>query len=250
MRAIIFLLIALFLLGTLLGCTGATPTPGEGGQTGASATPYSVSVTSADFVEGVTNPYFPLSPGTRWVYEATLEDGSTERIVLEILAETRVVNGVSATVLYDTVFVEGMLVEETWDWFAHDQEGNVWYLGEEVNNFEDGVLKDHAGSWEWGIDGALPGVIMWADPSAHLGESYYQEYYPGEAEDMGQVLSVGENVAVPQASYENVLQTYDYSSLDPDLQEHKFYAPGVGMIQEIDLTTGEEVLLVEFEPAD
>jgi hypothetical protein len=216
----------------------------------ATVTPYAITITPADFVDRVDNPYYPLIPSTKWVYEATLEDGSTERVELEILEETRVVNGVSATVLYDTVFVDGELVEETWDWFAQDKVGNVWYLGEEVNNFEDGVLKDNAGSWEWAVDGALPGVIMWADPTAHLGEIYYQEYYPGEAEDTGQVMSTSENVTVPQGSYQNVLQTYDFSSLDSDLQEHKFYAPGVGLVKEIDLLTGEEVVLLEFTPAE
>ena len=90
-------------------------------------------------MDGVDNPYFPLIPGTQWVYEATLEDGSTERIELEILRETRAVNGVTATILHDSVFVDGELVEETFDWYAQDKDGNVWYLGEDVDNYEIGV---------------------------------------------------------------------------------------------------------------
>jgi hypothetical protein len=158
------------------------------------------------------------------------------------------VNGVKATVVHDLVFVGGQIVEETYDWYAQDKDGNVWYLGEEVDNYKNGVLTDHAGSWEWGKDGALPGIMMWADPSAHLREEYYQEYYAGKAEDRGQVLSVNENVKVPFAVFDNVLKTHDFSSLDPDLKENKFYAKGIGSIKEIDLGSGEEVVLIEFTP--
>lgn len=203
-----------------------------------------------DLVSVVDNPYFPLIPGSRWVYEAKLADGSTERVELEILDETRQVNGVAATILHDSVFADGELIEETFDWYAQDQDGNVWYLGEDVDNYENGLLVDHAGSWEWGVDGAMPGVYMWADPLAHLDEAYYQEYYPGVAEDQGKVLSVSESITVPAGSFDEVVQTYDFSAMDPSLQEHKFYAPGVGVIREVDLTTGEEAVLIEFTPAE
>lgn len=211
---------------------------------------YTVSVTAADFVRGIDNPYLPLTPGAKWVYEAQLKDGSVERIEIEILHETRVVNGVTATILHDSVFVDEELVEDTYDWFAQDKDGNVWYLGEDVDNYENGALVDHAGSWEWGVDGALPGVYMWADPSAHMNEEYYQEYYVGVAEDKGKVLSANENIVVPAGSFTDVVQTYDFSSLDPDIQGHKFYAPGVGVIKEVELLTGEEVMLIEFTPGD
>lgn len=207
---------------------------------------YTVTLTAADFVPRIGNPYLPFTPGSKWVYEATLEDGTVERNEIEVLNETRDVNGVAATVVHDTVYVGGQLVEETYDWYAQDKDGNVWYLGEQVDNYENGALKDHAGSWEWGVDGALPGVIMWADPSAHLNEEYYQEYYSGEAEDKGQVLSATESVSVPFGAFENVVKTYDFSAIDPDLQEEKFYASGVGMVREINRLTGEEVVLIEF----
>lgn len=207
---------------------------------------YSVNLTAADFVPAIDNPYLPFIPGSKWVYEARREDGTVERNEIEVLQERREVNGVPATVVHDVVYVEGQIVEETYDWYAQDKDGNVWYLGEEVDNYVNGVLTDHAGSWEWGVDEALPGVMMWADPSAHLNEVYYQEYYAGEAEDQGQVLSVDESVSVPFGSFENVVKTYDSSTLDPDLRENKFYAAGIGVIKEIDLSTGEEVVLVEF----
>jgi hypothetical protein len=177
-----------------------------------------------------------------------LEDGTLERNEVEVLAETRSVMGVAATVVHDVVTVDGQIVEGTYDWYAQDIDGNVWYLGEAVDNYENGELVSHAGSWEWGVDGALPGIIMWADPSAHLNEIYYQEYYEGEAEDQGQVLSVAERVTVPFGAFEQVVETYDFSALDPDLRENKFYAPGIGVIQEIDLESGEQVVLLEFTP--
>jgi hypothetical protein len=207
---------------------------------------YTINITAADFATGVDNPYLPFISGSTWVYEARLVDGTVERNEIEVLQEPRNVNGATATVVHDTVFADGQLVEETFDWYAQDKDGNVWYLGEEVNNYENGALVNHTGSWEWGRDGALPGIIMWGDPSAHRKEEYYQEYYAGEAEDQGQVLSVSESISIPFGLFENVVMTHDFSAIDPELKENKFYASGIGLIKEINLTTGEEVVLVEF----
>ena len=207
---------------------------------------YTLDPRPADFVEGIDNPYFPLIPGTKLEYEIRRGDTVLERDTVEVLSEKREVNGIQATVVRDTVTVGDQLVEDTYDWFAQDKEGNVWYVGESVDNYIAGVLVNHSGSWEWGVDGALPGIIMWADPTAHFNEEYYQEYYPGRAEDKGQVLSVDESVTVPFGSFENVVQTYDFSSLETRAKEHKFYAPGVGLIKEIDLNSGEEMVLVAF----
>lgn len=236
---------SLVLIALLAACsTPATNTaPPENALTGEI---YTVSVTAADFVEKIDNPYYPLIVGSKWVYETTLADGTPERNEVEVLPETRNVNGITAAVIHDIVLVDGQLVEETYDWYAQDKDGNVWYVGEEVNNYENGVLVDHAGSWEWGKDGALPGVIMWADPSAHLNEEYYQEFYAGEAEDKGKIVSVTESVTVPFDSFNNVLKTYDFSALDPDLKEDKFYAEGVGTIKVVNQVTGEEEVLIEF----
>ncbi len=214
-------------------------------RTTASAS-YSVELQSSDFVSIVNNPYFPLRVGSTWTYEAMLADGSVERNVVEVLEETHTVKGVEATVVHDVVYQNDQLIEETYDWYAQDRDGNVWYLGEEVDNYENGQLVDHAGSWEWGVDGALPGVIMWAAPSEHLNEEYYQEYYAGEAEDQGKVVGVNESVTIPFGSYSGVVKTYDFSALDPELQEFKYYAEGVGLVKEINQVAGEEVVLVEF----
>jgi hypothetical protein len=206
---------------------------------------YAVNINPAEFVKGVDNPYFPLIPGTKYVYEGKTEDG-LERVEVEILPETREVMGITATVLHDVVYLDGELIEDTYDWFAQDKEGKVWYLGEEVSNYEEGQLKDKAGSWEAGVAGALPGIIMLANPAAHLGETYRQEYYQGEAEDMADLLSVSESVSVPYGSFDNVVKTRDYTPLEPDLQEHKYYARDIGPVKTINLTTGEEIVLVEF----
>ena len=154
--------------------------------------------------------------------------------------------GITATVVHDTVYLNGEMIEDTHDWYAQDKVGNVWYLGEDVSNYENGTLVDKAGSWEAGVDGALPGVLMYADPAAHLGEIYRQEYYQGMAEDMAELLSVKEIVTVPYGSFDNVVKTKDYAPLEPDLLENKFYAQGIGVVKEIDQNTGEEALLVEF----
>jgi hypothetical protein len=207
---------------------------------------YTLDPRPADFVEEIDNPYFPLIPGTKWEYEIRQGTTVVEKDTVEVLTEKRGVNGIQATVVRDTVTVDDQVVEDTYDWFAQDNEDNVWYVGETVDNYIAGVLVNHSGSWEWGVDGALPGIIMWADPAAHLNEQYYQEYYPGKAEDKGQVLSVDESVTVPFGSFENVVQTYDFSTLESRAKEHKFYAPRIGLIKEIDLNSGEEVVLVGF----
>lgn len=207
--------------------------------------PYTVSIDPADFVAVIDNTYFPRIPGARYIYEGQTAEG-LERIEIEVLAEPREVMGVPTTVVRDTVYLDGVLVEDTFDWFAQDGDGNVWYFGEEVANYENGVLADHDGSWEAGVDGALPGIVMYADPATHVGETFRQEYYAGEAEDMAKVLSTTEQITVPFGSFENVVQTEDWTPLEPGLREQKYYAPGVGVIKEVNLTTGNDIVLLEM----
>lgn len=210
---------------------------------------YQPTINVADFVAVVDNPYFPHLPGTKMVYEGQTEEG-LERIEIEVLSETKEVMGIPATVMRDTVYLDGVLIEDTFDWFAQDKAGTVWYFGEDVTNYENGTFKDKHGSWEAGVDGALPGIVMFGDPTAHLGETYRQEYYKGEAEDMADLLSVSESVTVPYGSFDNVVQTQDYTPLEPDLLEHKYYAQGIGAIKTINLTTGIEIVLIEFTPPE
>ena len=206
---------------------------------------YTVNLTSADFVDVVDNPYFLLPAGAKWQFEIRVGGTAKQTDTLEVLREKRNVNGVQATVVRDTVSQRNQIVEDTFDWFAQDKFGNVWYVGEAVDNYVAGILVSHSGSWEWGVDGALPGIIMWADPSAHIGEKYRQEYYPGKAEDMGQVVSVDESLTVPFGSFNQVVKTLDFSNIEAG-QEQKFYASGTGLLKEQDVNGNEEVVLVSF----
>jgi hypothetical protein len=209
---------------------------------------YSVDINPADFVAVVDNPYFPRIAGDKFVYEGQTANGF-ERIELVILDETKVIMGVTTTIMRDTVYLDGQVIEDTFDWFAQDKQGNVWYFGEDVNDYENGILVSKAGSWEAGVDGALPGIVMYGDPAAHAGETYLQEYYAGQAEDTADLISVNESVEIAFGSFENVVQTYDYTPLDPTSQERKFYAAGLGTIKSVNLVTGDEVDLIAYIPA-
>ena len=201
----------------------------------------------ADFVDTIDNPYLPYLPGTTWVYEGE-DDGELERVEVEVLDETRVIEGITATVVRDTVYVDGELAEDTYDWFAQDKDGNVWYLGEDTHEYEDGKAVNAKGAWEYGKDGALPGIVMPADPT--VGDAYRQEYYEGEAEDMAEVLEVGVPVEIELGSYDDVLVTEDWNPLEPEVIEEKSYAPGVGLILEAKAAGGEgRIELIEFTPA-
>jgi hypothetical protein len=213
--------------------------PGDGGD-------YQPDIEAADFVDRIDNPYLPFLPGARWVYEGESE-GELERIEVEVLDERREVFGVDAVVVQDQVFVDGELVEDTRDWYAQDREGNVWYLGEETAEYEDGEVVSTEGSWEAGVDGALPGIVMPADPQP--GDVYRQEFYEGEAEDMAEVLRTDDQATVPAGTFDDVVTTREWTPLEPDVVEEKHYARGVGVIFENKVTgDGERVDLIEFTP--
>ena len=190
---------------------------------------YAPRIDPAAFTPTITNPYLPLRPGTRWVYEGQTEDGP-ERKVVEVTDETRVVMGVTCLVVRDTVTLDGQLHEDTVDWFAQDREGTVWNFGEATRKRRAGGSFTPAGSWEAGRDGAQPGIVMPAHPAP--GGPYRQEYLPGEAEDMARVLTVDEALRVRFGFFQGVLVTRDWSPLDPGVAEHKHYAPGIGLIRE------------------
>ena len=189
----------------------------------------------ATWVEGVDNPFFPLPVGAHWSYEGETDEGP-ETDEVEVLDETRDVNGVTATVVYDVVYLDGEIIEETWDWYAQDDEGNVWYLGEDTCEFEDGKCVKKAGAWEWGVDGAEPGIIMLADPQVD-GQPYFQEYYEGVAEDVGEVIATGESIDVPVGSFDGCIRTADTSNIEPDIQEEKVYCAGVGNVYVLETDT-------------
>jgi hypothetical protein len=213
--------------------------PGDGGT-------YEPDVAPENFVEVVDNPYFPLPAGARWVYEGE-SDGEAERVEIVVTDERKTVMGIEATVVRDSVYVDDELVEDTYDWFAQDRDGNVWYLGEDTTEYEGGKAVTTEGSWEAGVDGALPGIVMPADPA--VGDAFRQEYYVGEAEDMFEIIAVDGSTSVPAGRFDEVLTTEDWTPLEPDVVEEKQYAPGVGKLREEKTIGGTGVSeLVEFHP--
>jgi hypothetical protein len=219
----------------------------DGGQSGSgngqSSLPQGsepASLDPADFTTRIDNPYWPMVRGRKWVYEAP-----DERIEVTVTNKKKTVEGVKAVVLSDVVTAEnGDLVEVTDDWYAQDSAGNIWYLGEDTKEYENGKVVTTSGSWESGVDGAEAGIIMPATPRPGL--SYRQEYYEGEAEDSAKVLSLDETVKVPFGSFRDVLQTEDTTPLEPDVVEHKFYAKGVGPVLRTAAGGGGREELVSF----
>lgn len=187
----------------------------------------------------VTNPFFPLVAGTTLRYEGETGEG-LETVVVEVLAGTRTVNGVNAAMVRDRVYLDGDLIEDTYDWYAQDLAGNVWYLGEESKEIENGRVVSTEGSWEWGVDGALPGIVMWADPAAHIGEDYRQEFYEDEAEDWARVTAVDRAVSLSMGDFSGCIVTEDWNGLEPGTLESKHYCPGIGFVLEIVLEGGSE----------
>jgi hypothetical protein len=219
--------------------TTAVIDPGDGGR-------YEPDIDPAAFAGPVDNPYMPLLPGSRWVYEGTTEDG-VERIEVVVTEERRPVMGIDAVVVRDTVTLDGEVTEDTFDWFAQDGEGNVWYLGEETAEYESGQVTSTAGSWEAGVDGALPGIVMPAEPE--VGQAFRQEFYEGQAEDMAEVLRLDGRETVAGRVYDGLVVTEDWNPFEPDVVEEKSYAPGVGMVLEVKTVGGDErVELIEFVP--
>jgi hypothetical protein len=180
----------------------------------------------------IDNPYWPMKPGTRWDYRETDTSGATQRIVVSVTHRTkRVASGVLARVVHDRATEGGKLVEDTFDYYAQDAKGNVWYLGEDTTEYENGKPVSKAGSWEAGVDGAEAGIAMLAHP--RVGRRYREEHYPGHAEDGAKVLSLSEQAEVPYGHFRHVLLTKNFNPLEPKVLEYKLYARGVGPVMEI-----------------
>jgi hypothetical protein len=218
------LLLVLFGLLSACGSTGG-PVGGSGGISPSSAA-YNPQIDPANFVSVVDNPLYPLKPGTVLEYTVNKE-GVNERVVITVTRETKNILGVATTVVHDVVTEGGQVAEDTWDWYGQDREGNVWYFGEATTKTERGKSSTE-GSWQAGVNGAKPGVIMEAHPK--VGDIYRQEYAPGVAEDRAEILSLNESVTVRKGSFSGCLKTKDYSPLKPDLVENKVFCPGVGQV--------------------
>jgi hypothetical protein len=200
-------------------------------MSGAAAT-----IDPADFVRTIDNPYFPLVPGTTFISE-TPDGSSVDTFV--VTRRTIDILGVTCVVVEDTVRENGELKEKTFDYFAQDKRGNVWYFGEDTKEFENGKVVSTAGTWRAGVDGATPGFIMLADP--RRGDEYDQEHAPGVAEDHAEVLRTNASLTVPYGSFDNVLKTAETTPLEPDVLEHKFHAPGVGFLLAFDVNENERM---------
>jgi len=211
-----------------------------------------VELDPAEFTVDIDNPYWPMSPGTQWVYREVDEEGVELEVVVTVTTETKnIANGVTARVVRDSVTEDGALIEDTFDWYAQDSAGTIWYLGEDTAEFEDGRLASTAGSFEAGVDGALAGIILPADPAD--GMRYRQEFYRGEAEDNGEILSTEEQVDVETGHYDDVILTKDITTIEPDVVEYKLYARNVGPVLVFGVSGGagreELVALRRIDPA-
>jgi hypothetical protein len=203
-----------------------------------------VQLDPADFTTTIDNPWLPIRPGTRWVYRETEGRRSTpQRVEVTVTNQTRVVAGITARVVLDVVTRRGRLVEKTFDWYAQDRYGNVWYFGEYSEAYEKGKVSTK-GSWEAGVDGALPGIIMLGDPQ--IGDRYRQEYYAGEAEDIGEVVELDASIKVPNGSFTDLIVIEEWNPLEPKIYEDDYYAKGVGLVfEEVTKGPSEVVKLVK-----
>lgn len=216
---------------------------------------YAPAVDPDDFVDGfVDHPLFDLAPGSSWTYEKGGEDG-LETIVVSVPGETYEILGVTCTVVLDTVYLLdedaddangiGNPIEETRDYYARHVDGSVWYFGEHTfERDEEGFIVSLDGQWIAGQDFAQPGILMQAQPAVDL--TYRQELLLDEAEDVATILDVDATVEVDGERFEHCLQTEDWTPLEPDVREHKFYSAEVGnVVLERDPETGEETVLVD-----
>jgi len=201
------------------------------------ATPIPVLPPPPDFAAEIDNKYFPLQPGTTFLYRGT-QEGKARRVSVFVTHKIKMILGIRATVVLDQVLVDGKPEEKTFDWYAQDKHGNVWYLGEDSSDYVNGKWVRSDGSWETGVDGAKPGIVMEADPSS--GDLYRQEYYAGHAEDMAKVLGTDASVAVPYGRFDHALETSEWTPLERGVIEHKSYVRGVGNVRTVMVKGGAE----------
>lgn len=176
--------------------TSAASAPIQAGSAAPVSGIYAPNVDPTAFGSRVDNPFFPLRPGMRWEYRSQTKDG-VETTVVVVTNNTRRFMGVPCVEVHDTVRLDGQVIEDTLDWYAKHRDGTVWYFGEDTKEYENGKLVSTKGSWQAGVNGALPGIVMPAQPQ--VGERYRQEYYRGEAKDMAEVLSTTERAQVRMA---------------------------------------------------
>jgi hypothetical protein len=249
MRKTTMAAVAVLVIGTAASACGGSGSssatePAGGGATTAETTSLPVDakpfpIDSSEFTTEIDNPYWPMKPASQWVFRETDAEGSVSRVVVTVLDKTKTIaNGVEARIVHDQVTQDGQVKEDTYDWYAQDADGNLWYLGEDTTEYENGKPKTKEGSWEAGVDGALPGIIMPASPQ--VGTTYREEYYKGHAEDGASIISTDALAKVPYGRFENGVQTRNFSAIEPDVIEEKIYAQGVGVVLEITVSGGSD----------
>jgi hypothetical protein len=216
---------------------------GGDGDSGLPQGTETVKLDPADFTTQIDNPYRPLPEGGRWRYEETDTDGTVSRVDVAVTPKTKkLADGIEVRVVTEGVREDGELVEEEDDWYAQDKDGNVWYFGEVAREYEDGKVKATS-TWQAGVDGAQPGVVMPAAPKDGL--EYRQSHYAGKEEDRGVVLSTDEQVQAPAGYFKDAVATKEYSLLEPKIVEYKLFARGVGLVRVFQVSGGtahEELL--------
>jgi hypothetical protein len=227
---------------------------GSDENTGSGALPRGderVAIDPSTFTTDIDNPYWPMKPLTRWTYREVDEEGAVTIGTVIVTEQTKhIANGVTARVVRDTARAGGKIVEDTFDWYAQDADGSIWYLGEDTAEFEDGKVSSRSGSFEAGKDGALPGIVMPAHP--RRGMAYRQEYSKGNAEDNGEVLSLDEMADVPAGHFSKMLLTKDTSAIETTSLEYKLYAKGVGPVLTLGVsgdTSREGLVRVDRAPS-
>jgi hypothetical protein len=238
----IFALVAGLAAGAAPGCSRSTPTTAplasvEAGDV-AFAQAYDPVIRPEDFVDRVDNPFLPLIPGTTLNY---VDSGGIETNEVAVLHDTLTILGVPITVVHDQVRANGVVTEDTHDWYAQNKDGTVWYFGEDTKTLDAaGNILSTEGSWRAGENGAKPGILMLAHPK--VGEQYRQEYAPGIVADMGKVLSLKETATVPYGTFADCVETMEWTPLEPGDRAHKYYVRGIGPVLEESTRRGRQRL--------
>jgi hypothetical protein len=228
--------VAVGLLATV-AVTLVAASPGSSSLSANRAIPIPALPAPTAFVSRIDNKFFPLEPGTTFRYRGQ-QDGKPMTVSVSVTHKTKLIAGIRATVVLDQVFVGGKREERTFDWYAQDKHGTVWYLGENSSDYVKGKWARSDGSWKTGVDGAKAGIVMKAAPA--LGKAYRQEYYAGHAEDMAKVIATKASVTVPYGTFAHALVTSEWTPLEKGVVEHKYYVRGVGNVRTIMVKGGSE----------
>ena len=239
-----FLLLGFFLAVSACGGSGSATTEGATATSAASSSNLPIGdkpfpIDPSEFTTEIDNAYWPMKPGSQWIFRETDAEGTVSKVVVTVLDKTKkIANGVEARIVHDQVSEHGEIKEDTFDWYAQDAAGNLWYFGEDTTEYENGKPKTKEGSWEAGVGGAEPGIIMPADPQ--VGMTYREEYFKGHAEDGASIISTDALAKVPYGRFTGGVQTRNFSGIEPDVIEEKIYGKGVGVVLEITVSGGSD----------